>query len=78
MSYEGYSELLCENGHYEAHDVHAVEGSAKNCTCGAKWKWYHSVDQTNGVEYLDAARTKVNPATVEAETVEIGWDYVPQ
>jgi hypothetical protein len=45
MSYEGYTQALCQQGHeviigqYE--DVDA-------CRCGDALVWFHSVDQTNG------------------------------
>ena len=60
MSYEGYSEYICEKGHYLSYD--AYEDSPESCPiCKFKMKYTHSVDQTNGYgenekyidEYLD-------------------------
>ena len=52
MSYEGYSEWLCEKGHYQTSD--AYEDDPTTCRkCGAKLVWSHAVDQTNGELYDD-------------------------
>lgn len=66
MSYEGYSEYLCENGHYTACDV-TVDEPATCWFCGARWQFYHAVDQTNGIE-------EENPSTMPAPKREIGID----
>lgn len=66
MSYEGYGELLCANGHYHAHDAYIDE--PEECPiCGALWAYSHGVDQTNGVE-------EGNPHTMPAPLEEIGHD----
>lgn len=53
MSYEGYEQLLCANGH--ARSVNAMETmygdfdvSTWKCSCGAGLAWFNCVDQTNG------------------------------
>jgi hypothetical protein len=56
MSYEGYTQVLCENGHASHEDVYAVEISCydedwKCKTCGAKAVWRNEVDLTNGSFY---------------------------
>lgn len=49
MSYEGYEELLCGNGHYFAHDCYG--DAPETCPrCGAPWAYSHGVDQTNGYD----------------------------
>ena len=52
MSYEGYRQILCENGHYYEEDVCAAQwGDVEpwKCTvCGAKEAWDNSVNTTNG------------------------------
>jgi hypothetical protein len=68
MSYEGYDEYLCANGHYGAFDVY--QDTPKECRCGAAWAWYHSVDQTNGWDESD-------PVCCDAPKIEIGGDPVP-
>jgi hypothetical protein len=48
MSYEGFEEFLCVNGHYHSYDVYA--GMPCKCPeCGEVWKWWHAVDGTNGI-----------------------------
>ena len=54
MSYEGYEQHICANGHrfdmpcgyqyWEAEE-------APKCGCGAKSVWYNPVDQTNGDDW---------------------------
>lgn len=47
MSYEGFNEQLCRNGHYSAQDCYADR--PKSCPhCGASIAYSHAVDQTNG------------------------------
>ncbi len=53
MSYEGYVEYLCANGHYrvfdcrEFYDIQDISG--RKCSCGAPFVFRHSVDETNGI-----------------------------
>lgn len=49
MSYEGYTERLCINGHYSAHDVYC-DGPTKCPHCGGAYRYSHGVDQTNGYD----------------------------
>jgi hypothetical protein len=65
MSYEGYDQVLCENGHYRVYDVFDPQNPCGaypeyeapiswRCTnCGTTLAWTNSVDQTNdnGDEY---------------------------
>lgn len=53
MSYEGYEQLLCENGHHRAIDAMETmygdyDPKTWKCTCGAGLTWWNAVDQTNG------------------------------
>lgn len=49
MSYEGYEEFLCVNGHHSI--VDAFDDDPTCCPqCGARLAYRHSVDETNGVE----------------------------
>lgn len=53
MSYEGFVEHLCKNGHYWAVDCYD-EQSAKVCKkCKEPSLWRHAVDQTNGICTLE-------------------------
>lgn len=48
MSYEGYTQNLCENGHRFDVDVHARYGKEPLCPiCGRRAAWSNSVDETN-------------------------------
>lgn len=47
MSYEGFTEFLCERGHHVACDC--WDSDPSECQhCGAPIAWCHSVDETNG------------------------------
>lgn len=68
MSYEGYEEFLCENGHYyTAACAFESESTAKCPHCKKKTKWWNAVDQTNGMD-------EDVPATMSAPKKEIGFD----
>ena len=47
MSYEGYEQLLCKNGHPCGIDCYATRPD-KCEVCGADIVWYYPVDVTNG------------------------------
>ena len=47
MSYEGYEQLLCANGHETVQDVHLVHPDTECHTCKAKFVWFYEVDLTN-------------------------------
>lgn len=71
MSYEGYVERLCVDGHLFTYDVY--EGLPENCpTCQKEWAFSHSVDQTNGIEYDDDG--KEYPNTVNYPFEVAGYD----
>lgn len=49
MSFEGYIQRLCKNGHLEEIDVYDFESKDEKCDeCGEEWVWQNTVDQTNG------------------------------
>ena len=45
MSYEGYTQSLCEKGHLSCFDCWDDQ---EKCRCGEKIVWRNNVDQTNG------------------------------
>lgn len=47
MSYEGYTEFLCKEGHYFCMDC-CDDGVTRCPRCGATVAYTNSVDQTNG------------------------------
>jgi hypothetical protein len=64
MSYEGYVEYLCENGHYCQNG--AYETDHTRCPlCNGKLTYINFVDETNGED-------KDDPCTMPAETEVIG------
>jgi hypothetical protein len=65
MSYEGFEQLLCENGHYwvvDAYDL-SFDLSEKCSVCGAGVAWYNGVDQTNCEEVGYVELELLNEAT---------------
>ena len=48
MSYEGYSQFLCKNGHQWTEDCMAAGDESKCPTCSEKSVWENMVDITNG------------------------------
>ena len=51
MSYEGYTQYLCEHGHLW--HVDAYDDKHHCPQCSSKPVWHHAVDCTNGIEYDD-------------------------
>ena len=71
MSYEGYSQVLCANGHLRAFDCYADNGDLEDlgaCGCGAPFVYRNMVDETNGM-ILDEAHTC--PRKFEVNTPEL-------
>lgn len=53
MSYEGYDQILCENGHLSIYDAFTSpigygEDHWECGVCGADMAWWGGVDETNG------------------------------
>ncbi len=74
MSYEGYVEYLCANGHlrirncwddYDCDENGPFQKPPSKCNCGADFVVRHSVDQTNG-DILDDPSTM--PMSLEVAT----------
>ena len=65
MSYEGYVQYICEDGHYTVTDAYEV--FYDNCNCGKCMKWHCSVDVTNGYE---ESCPETKPGLME----KIGWN----
>lgn len=51
MSFAGFYQVLCENGHLECFDAFAYYGDGKCRYCGAPHIWENLVDETNGSHY---------------------------
>ena len=69
MSYEGYSEYICDLGHYYCRDCYDDDSGCP--ACGSKPAWRNSVDQTNGEDERD-------PGTMPAAKSECGKEDVEQ
>lgn len=52
MSYEGYEQYLCEDGHYSQVDCWDAEDHSV-CHCGKPIVWWNGVDTTNGSFDID-------------------------
>ena len=46
MSYEGYTQCICQNGHYFERDCFTTWGGCPQCNTAPAWN--NEVDQTNG------------------------------
>jgi hypothetical protein len=57
MSYEGYYQCLCKNGHYFEENVYDTHNNA--CPhCSSEVAWWNQVDTTNGSFYYDSAENQ--------------------
>ncbi len=68
MSYTGYEEYICLNGHYWTKDAYCCYGEdhfnqSKCPICGAAIAWYNVVNTTNG-------SYEINPDTGEEECID--------
>ena len=52
MSYEGYTQYICKNGHTWSEDCMTADDAEPCPECLTKAAWANMVDQTNGCEYL--------------------------
>ena len=84
MSYEGYEQILCTNGHYDTQDCHDSLTDWRCPSCGARKAWWNAVDQTN--DSGTPAKLKVKyPAVMETcsvcghvKVIEPARYYVPE
>ena len=77
MSYEGYVQCICTNGHYFTADCYAES----TCNCGAAAAIENQVDQTNGEDWgyippADWERFIISPA--KSVTCDYGFIYVTE
>jgi len=56
MSWEGYYQQLCKNGHYTAKSAEYQDEDKKCSICGEKIVWINIVDVTNGSFETDGTR----------------------
>lgn len=76
MSYEGYVQCVCDNGHYFVCDAF---GQAQ-CQCGAAVAWDNDVDQTNCDAYgeipYEVLSDKFLLEPAKAATCNLGHEHV--
>lgn len=53
MSFEGFTQILCKNGHLDEVDVYGSIPENWQCPfCGAELAWHNTVNQTNCCCYI--------------------------
>jgi len=75
MSYEGYEEFLCENGHYFTLPEFFCGGEIKCEYCGGSEVWSNEVDETNGEGFCfgpDRLRMKTEAEYYECQDPKCG------
>jgi hypothetical protein len=60
MSFEGYYQILCKNGHLDTPDVYLVAEPWKCPDCGAEKAWSNMVNLTNGSYSSDDETTRID------------------
>lgn len=78
MSYEGYDKLLCASGHLRTYDafvspIGMFGDDDEKCSCGKRYVWWCSVDQTNGYEVDNETGVQLEPAHYPGD-VELAID----
>lgn len=66
MSYEGYSQVICADGHY--FERNCWDNSI--CYCGAEDAWENMVDQTNGPNQGEILPEDMKMFIVEPQKIE--------
>ncbi len=76
MSYEGYLQCICENGHYFERNVE----NGGPCLCGSPAAWTNEVDQTNcdenGVIKFSVIEEKFLDTPDRVEVCDLGHPHV--
>lgn len=75
MSFEGYYQALCENGHYCGGDCYMFSHGEPCAECGAKIKWWNLVDQTNGIIDDDPSTMEIELVVKEYKTIKVPYIY---
>lgn len=77
MSYEGYEQHICSDGHYFRTDAYATFYDEKvKCDCGKPSIWCNGVDETNceGIGYIDMDQFIIKSA--QYETCNLGHKHM--
>jgi len=79
MSYEGYEQCICKNGHYFECDCRQ---DLVCPICEEEQAWYNSVDETNYYSYgeipLEVLRAKYLLSPAQVKTCDLGHEHVVQ
>ena len=60
MSFEGFYNFLCKNGHLGSGDCYSSEPEDWTCHCGQPCAWWELVDQTNGYDPKSETKLKID------------------
>lgn len=74
MSFEGYDQLLCANGHLRVYDCYEqveLNNPEFICSCGAQYVFWHLVDQTNGIDPENIEGTQGYPFEIDKPSIQI-------
>lgn len=74
MSYEGYEQYLCENGHLWEEAAYFTISLHVCPVCRSRAVFCHSVDETNGIEYDE--NNKPYPHTIPYPFKQIGCEDI--
>ncbi len=70
MSFEGYYQKICSNGHYFEEDVYFDNAICPVLGCKAAPTWSNQVDQTNGEEYGKIPLTEMAKFVIKHGTTD--------
>jgi len=79
MSYEGYDQYICGNGHFFVRDCYDSDINCPSESCDSKAVWTCAVDQTNGCDFshseeenhkCSSCKDIVTPEVLEPAKVE--------
>lgn len=78
MSYEGFDQCICQNGHYFEHDCYDQNGVCPHCHTPSAWS--NGVDDTNGDDVgfipYDVLKEKFLLSATEGEKCNLGHWHV--
>jgi len=78
MSYEGYSNFLCKNGHLWAEDCNIADENGKCPICSEKIVWENMVDTTNDEGKPITLKVKKETICSKCKSVLETTYYIPK
>jgi hypothetical protein len=70
MSYEGYYQAICQNGHYQCIPENYGGPHSPCMICKSDWAWLNPVDQTNYLDWGMIPDQQLNTLLVQPEKWE--------